>query len=482
MTGTTNLKEKTAKGFLWAAMGNGAQQLVMMLIGVVMARLLSVADYGVVAMLTVFSIVGGVLQESGFISAIGVKKRVDHSDYNAVFWFNILVGGTVYCILFFCAPLIASFNKSPQLTVLGRVMFLGFVFSSFGTAHAAYLFRNLMVRQKTSAQVAASLLSGLIGLGIAFGGGGCWSLVVMDLSYKLTYTVLVWHYSPWRPTLQIDLRPAFHMFGFSSRLLATSLLTTLNNQLLQALLGHYYPAREVGHYSQANKWNTMGCSLLTGMVGNVAQPVLAGVGEEAGRQLRIFRKMLRFTAMLSFPALGGFALIAPEFIPLLIGDKWLPCVPYLQTICIAGAIMPVSQMFSNLLISKGRSGDYLLSTACFLLLQLICVVTVYPYGIGTLLCFVVGLNLVWLLVWYALAHRLTSITLWQVATDLLPFLLATLVSLVLAALTAEVAAGRLIRLVLKVTVAVAAYAGIMQALRVTIWKECVVFLVSKFRK
>lgn len=482
MSDVDTLKEKTAKGFFWAALSNGAQQIVTMLIGIVMARLLSVEDYGMVAMLTVFSVIAGNLQESGLTSALCVKKDAGPKDFNAVFWFSVMVSVSIYCVLFLCAPWIAAFNDTPQLTTLGRVIFLGFVISSFGTASTAYLFRHLMVRQKTSSQVVASMASGAVGLATAFAGCGCWSLVAMDLSYKLTYTVLVCYYSPWRPSFSVDLRPALQMFGFGSRLLVTNVLTTLNSQLLQTLLGHFYPARQVGYYSQANKWTVMGSQLLVSMVGNVAQPVLAGVNDEAQRQVRIFRKMLRFTAMLAFPVLGALALVAPEFIPLTVGEKWNVCVPYLQTLCVGCAFWPVCQMFSNLLISKGRSDIYMYVTLLFIACQLGCVLSLCTIGVQTLLFATAGLNVLWLFVWHIATARLTQIPIWRVLADIFPFLGSALVAIAAGEGVAMPLEGNLLRLLVKSIAVIAVYASCMALLRVDIWGECVDFFLGKLRK
>ena len=477
-----NLKESVAKGFFWAAISNGAQQVVMMLIGIVLARLLDEADYGMVAMLTVFSVIAANLQEGGFYNALAVRKEARHEDFNAVFWFNVLMSAAIYVILFFTVPLIADFNHTPQLVPLGRVLFLGFVITGLGTAQAAWLFRNLMVKQKTTSQVKASLFSGLVGLAAAWWGAGCWSLVYMDLSYKAAYVLLVWHYSPWRPTLQINFRPALQMFGFGSRMLVTNLLMVVNNQLLQTLLGHFYPAGQVGQYSQANKWNTMGSTLLTGMVGSVAQPALAKVGDEEGRQLRIFRKMLRFTAFFSFPALLGLGLVAPEFIFITIGSKWMECVPYLQTLCVAGAFIPINQMFSNLLISQEKSGIYLASATAFLLCQLAAVVVLYPYGIGTLLYAVSGLNVAWLGIWFVIVHREVGLRFRHLLADIVPFLLLALLSLAAAGCAASFFSVPLVVLFVKVIVTIVVYALCMHFSGAEIWKECLAFFLGKFRK
>lgn len=477
-----NLKDSAAKGFFWAAMSNGTQQLVTLAVGIVLARLLAVADYGMVAMLSVFSVLAGCLQESGFVSALCVRKEARHEDFNAVFWFNVSVGAFVYLLLFFAVPFVAAFNHTPELTPIGRVMFAGFVVSSTGTAHSAYLFRHLMVRQRTSAQVVASMVSGVAGIGTALSGWGCWSLVVLDLTYKTVNTVMLWCFSPWRPALPVSLRPAFEMFGFSSRLLLTNVLGVLNGQLLQALLGHFYSPHRLGHYSQAGKWSNMGTQFLTGMIANVAQPVLAQVNDAADRQLRVFRKMLRFTAFMSFPLLLGLALVAPDFILITIGPKWRECVPYLQTLCVGSAFVPLCQTFSNLLISRGRSDYFMLSSCGFLVLQLVAVVVLYRRGMPALVFAVAALNVAWLPVWYAFARRLVRLTVGQLLADIVPFLCAALLALSAAAAAASLVSGLWASLSVKVAVAAVVYAATMHLSGAEIWRESLQFFMRRLRR
>lgn len=496
-----NLKERTAKGLFWSLFGNGAQQIVVMLIGIMLGRLLSPDDYGLVGMLTIFSILASNLQESGFTAALTVKKDATHADFNAVFWFSTFVSAALYIVLFFCAPLIAEYDHSPELTLLGRVIFLGFFFTSLGISHVAWLLRNIRVREKTMSQVTASLLSGFIGLGCALCGCGVWSLVAMDLSYKLTHTLMVWHWTPWHPTLHIDLRPAWRMFGFGSNLLITNSLNTINGQLLQSLMGHYYTRDLMGHYSQANKWNTLGTSLLTGMLNSVARPVLAKIEDDGNRQKRVMRKMMRFTAMLSFPAMLGIGLVA-DFVPLLMGDKWLFCVPYLQVLCIGGAFLPVNEIFSNLMISRKRSDLYMYTTTTFLVVQ-IALVWAFTSGnfpvVGSfaegsmmpLLITVVALQPTWFFVLFFVAKRLLDIRLVEVLSDVLPFALTAVVSLAAGYFAAEGIVGmsslegygaRVMLIVLKILITVAVYCSAMWFSRVTVFRECVDFALAKFRK
>lgn len=490
--GSSDLKDRTASGLFWSAFGNGAQQIVTMLTGIALARLLRVEDYGLVALLTVFSIIAGNLQESGLTSVLAVRKEVDGRHFNAVFWFSVCVSGILYAMLFLAAPLIAAFNHAEELTLLARVSFLGFFISSFGTAPAAWLFRHLMVREKTSSQVAASMISGVVGLAAAAAGCGCWALVAMDLTYKLIYTSMVWHFCPWRPSLSVSHRLWMGMVGSGSRILLANVLTTLNNQLLQGVLGHYFPLKQVGYYSQANKWTLLSSGLLSGMTSSVAQPVLATVGVNSDRQTRVFRKMLRFSAFTSFPAMAGLALVAPEFIPLAIGDKWAACVPYLMVLCAGGAFVMVNGVFTHLMIACGCPGLSLRSTATFLVCQVLLVVFFATQG--DMLPLLVGIALlqpVWMLVLTALCRRLVGISLRSVLADTLPFLSAALLMAGISGWAVgklfcdsvfHAGLWRLAPLLGKMFVAVGIYGMVMKVYHPDVFTEGMEFLKGKLLK
>ena len=477
-----SLKEKTAKGLFWGGLSNTILQFLGLVFGVCLARLLTPGDYGMVAMLMVFSLLAGAIQESGFVNAIAIKKEVTDEDYNSVFWFSILMSFALYAVLFFLAPLIASYNKTPELVSLARYAFLGFVISSFGTAQIAFLFRNMKVKQRAVSTFIASVFSGVIGITMAACGFAYWGLVTQDLCFKLIINVMYWHYSSWRPSAKVSFKPVRAMFGFSSKILATNIITQLNGQFLQALLGHFYPRADVGLYSQANKWNTMGYSVVGGMVGSIAQPVLAKVGNERERQQRVFRKILRFTAFLSFPAMFGIALIAPEFIPLALGEKWQPCVPYLQIICVSGAFIPLSQLYSNLIISNGRSSLYLISTVALLVFQLSAMLLLYPYGILTLLYAIVSINVLWLLVWHFMAAGQTGLKFTGAMADIIPFAFVSVVVMLVAQTVAEMADMLVLRLLLKILIASLLYVVSMWILRVAVARECFDFIMSRIRK
>ena len=417
-----SLKDKTAKGLLWGGISNGTQQLLNFFFGIFLARLLTPNDYGMVGMLTIFSMIAGSIQESGFISALINKKDIKHEDYNAVFWFSILTSLCLYTILFFCAPLIARFFHQPELTTLARYSFIGFVVSSTGIAHSAYLYKNLVVKQRAFLNMIALTLSGIVGVTLAYNGYSYWGIATQSITYISTIMFGYWFISPWRPSFHLNFTPLKGMITFSSKILATNIFIHLNNNIFSIILGKFYSEKEVGYYNQANKWNFMGYSLISGMINSIAQPVLTQVADDKERQLRIFRKMMRFTAFVTFPAMLGLSLIAPELITIAITDKWRKSAQMLQILCISGAFIPITNLCSNLLISKGKSNIYMWNAIALGLLQLLVMYLIHPYGIQTMIITYVCINISWLMVWHHFVHKEIHYKSTDLLMDIFPYL------------------------------------------------------------
>lgn len=474
-----SLKEKTAKGLFWGGLSNGVQQLLNLFFGIFLSRILTPDDYGMVGMLSIFSLIAGSLQESGFIAALANKREISHKDYNAVFWFSTGLSACLYLILFFCAPLIAKFYNTPQLTALARYSFLGFFIASLGIAHSAYLFRNLMVKQKAIAVTIGLVASGTIGVTMAFLGFAYWGIATQSIVYVGTVNICYWRFSLWRPTLSFDFRPLKGMLSFSSKLLATNIFNHINNNILTVILGKFYSGQEVGYFTQANKWNSMGYSVVSGTVNSVAQPVLSTLSDDRERQQRAFRKMLRFTAFISFPAMLGLSLIAPELIILSITDKWLPSASILQLLCIGGAFIPVTNLYSNLIISKGKSNIYMWNTICLGIIQLVTMLLLYPYGIRTMISIYVTINICWLLVWHYFVWREIRLSLFMALKDVLPFAVIA-AGVMAAAYYITIGITNLYLLIIsKILIAALLYTAIMWLSRSVTFRESLHYIIKK---
>ena len=419
-----SLKEKTAKGLFWGGMNNGMQQLLGLVFGIILGRLLSPSDYGLIAMITIFSLIATALQNSGFSTALVNEKEPKDSDYNSVFWFNILMGASIYIILFFSAPFIADYYHEPRLVALCRYAFIGLLFSCSGVAQAAYLYKNLRAKQLAKASITATIISSCVAAIMAWQGFSYWSLATQTNLFILISTLLRWHYSDWRPSLQIDFSFVRKAFPFSVKILISDVLTHVNNNVMNILLGRYYSAHDTGNYNQAYQWNNKCTSLVQGMVKQVDQAVLVSVRDDRERQLAVLRKLVRFAAFISFPLLLGFGIIAKEFIVLAIGEKWLVSAEYLQWLCVCGAIAPISVLLADLVISKGKSGTFMGCTLALGLLEILAMLLLYPYGISMMVKAYVAINLIWLFVWFFFVRRLTAYTLLMFLKDIIPFAFA----------------------------------------------------------
>ena len=473
-----SLKQKTAKGLLWGGISNGGQQLLNALFGIFLARLLSPADYGMVGMLTIFSLIAVSLQESGFISALNRKKDARQEDYNAVFWFNVMCSTTVYIVLFFLSPLIAAWFRQPVLVPLARLMFLSFVISSFATTPRAWLFRNLRVKQTAIITMVALVASGVTGVTLAWNGFAYWGIAWQNITYCLFITIGSWMAAEWRPTFHLDFRPLRGMIGFSSKLLATNIFTHINNNLFSLFFGRLYGERMVGYYNQANKWTGMGYNTLTGMVWSVTQPLFARLSYDDPQRMReVFRKMLRFTCFLSFPSLFGLGLIAPEFITIAITDKWLPSAQLMQLLCVGGAFMPVASLYSNFLISQGKSNVFMYNTMAQCLVQMLCMIALYPYGVEAMVVAYVVVNILWVFAWHFFVRRTMTLTLVESLRDMFPFMVLSLLAMAAAWGASLLVEGHVaLSLLVKFVVAAVTYLALMWMFGAAILKECFAYL------
>ncbi|WP_295367678.1 lipopolysaccharide biosynthesis protein [uncultured Prevotella sp.] len=469
----STLKEKTAQGLLWGGLNSGIQQLVGLAFGIVLGRLLSPSDYGMMAMISIFSLVATALQDSGFRTALTNIEHPKHEDYNSVFWFNIIMASSLYVILFLAAPLIGEYYHTPRVVPLCRYAFLSIVIASFGTAQSAYLFKHLRAKQQAEAGALAVILSSLTGVGMAFAGMAYWSLATQGLVYVGINTLLQWHFSPWRPSIHgITFAPVRHMFRFSCKILATTIMTHVNNNVLNILLGHYFTPRDTGNYNQAYQWNTKCYSLVQSMVAQVAQPVLVSLNGEEGRQKDVFRKMMRFTAFITFPLLFGFGLVAKEFIVTAIGEKWLASAQLIQILCLSGATMPLSTLFSNMIISKGRSGTFFWCTFTLGLVQIATMIMIWPMGIRTMVIAYTLLNTSWLLVWLFFVRRLIGYGYWMFFCDVMPFALAAAGVMGVAYVATMPLSNMIALLITRFIIAVVLYYVVMKLARVKILAEC----------
>ncbi len=332
------------------------------------------------------------------------------------------------------------------------------------------------MKEKAIVSLLALVLSGLVGIIMAFKGFSYWSLATQQVLYILISCIGRYACARWCPTFSVDFSPIKRMFAFSYKVLITAVLTTVNNNVLTVVFGRLFPAAAVGNYTQANKWNTMANQLVANTVAQVAQPVFTRINDDDERERRVFGKMMRFTAFLAFPAMFGLALVAPQFILATIGDKWLESIPLLQILCIGGAFIPFYTLYQNLFLSYGKSNTYMWLSIGQIVIMLTAVLACHAIGFKAMVVAFAVINILWLLVWQFFASRLIGYRLLSMLRDLMPFMLIALLVMGLTYLVTRFISNMYFLLIARILLAAALYVITMKLLRAKILEECIDFI------
>ena len=350
-----NLKEKTAKGVEWGFIDNLGGTGILAVVNLVLARLLTPQEFGIVGMTSIFITLSTSLVDSGFTGALTRKATVDEKDLNTVFYFNLLTSCVLYAVLFFTAPLIAVFFSQPVLTGVIRILGLSLIVTALSIVQKVILVRKLDFRTQAIVSVVSAVVSGAAGIWMAAAGFGVWSLVVMQLLRLALATVLLWLFSRWMPAFLFSVSSFREMFSFGGRLLLTAVISTVWSEIYSFIIGKVYAPSVLGQYSRADKFRNMVTSNVSIVMQRVTYPVLASIRDEKQRQARAYRKILRTTVLISFTSVLGLAAAAESFVLTLVGEQWVPAVGYLRILCLSGLFIPLMMCSSNIINANGRS-------------------------------------------------------------------------------------------------------------------------------
>ncbi|QBO59683.1 lipopolysaccharide biosynthesis protein [Chryseobacterium salivictor] len=379
-----NIKSKVLSGLFWQYLQRFSTQGIQLLISIILARLLLPKDFGVIALIGVFITMSSVLIDSGFSNALIQKKEADNKDFSSVFILNLVLSLFLYSVLFFIAPWVAQFYEEPLLTPVLRVIGLTIVLNALTIIQTVVLSREMQFRKSFNINVVSTIISGFIGIGMAYSGYGVWSLVFSQLTARIVSTGLLWYYIRWKPALIFSLNRIKILFHYGSKILLGALFNTLYNNVYAIVIGKQYNSTVLGYYNRGALMPTLVVDSISNSLGAVMFPALSAHQNDKPAIKRMVKRMLQNSAAIVFFLMAVLIVIAEPLVSILLTDKWLPAVPYLQLVSITVAFYPLIAINASAITSVGKSGKYLQVTMISKLLSLALIVAAIPFGVYTM--------------------------------------------------------------------------------------------------
>lgn len=353
-----SLRNKTIRGVGWSAADAFLGQGTTFVVGLVLARLLSPEEYGLISICLIFTTVLNGIVDSGFSNAIIRKKDATNEDYNTMFITNMVISVVLYALLYFSAPLISTFFAL-ELTALVRAIGLVLIINALSLTQQTNLTKKIDFKTKTKASIVSAVLSGIVGIAMAYMGYGVWALVAQQLSKQAVYTVALWILNRWMPNFHFSIESFKYMWGFGWKLLVSGLLDRLWAQMYQVVVGKFYNAATLGQYTRGREYANIFSSNITSIVQRVTYPVLAEVQDEKERMVAAYRKVIKITMFVTAICMISLGAVAEPLIYCLIGEKWYQAATFLPLICISMSLYPLHAINLNMLQVQGRSDIFL---------------------------------------------------------------------------------------------------------------------------
>ena len=355
----TSLKNKTVKGMGWSALENVIRIGVTFVVSIILARLLSPEEYGLIGILTIFIAIFEAIVDSGFTNALIRKQNATDTDYCTVFYTNLVLSIVLAAVLFLCAKPISLFFERPELVSLTQVMSSVVILNSLSLVQRARTTKAIDFKTQTKITLISSIGSGIIGIAMAFMGYGVWALVGQQISNQFLSTLFFWIYNKWIPKFVFSWRSFKEMWDFGSKLLVSCLIDTVWKEIYQVVIGKCYSPATLGLYTRAKQFSSLCSSNLTSVIQRVSYPILSSIQDDRQRLKQAYQRIIRTAMLPSFVLMLGMAAVAKTMVLVFIGEQWLGCVPLLQIICISGMLYPLHSLNLNMLQVQGRSDLFL---------------------------------------------------------------------------------------------------------------------------
>lgn len=487
-----NLKRRTARSMKWNVIDRFGSQILYAVTGVVLARLLSQHDFGLVGAVLVFQAFASLLIDSGLSSALIQRKAPSRLDYSSVLWFNIIASITLYALLFVAAPAISGwFHGGDQLTALARVMFLSLPLNAAAIVQTNLYTKQLNVRPVAIANAIGLCAGAIIGIWLAFAGYGAWAIVWQTITVAAVKTLMLWIMSKWRPLYRLSWKALWSFAGVGAGMMLTSLLNTIFQNIYAFLIGNRVGLVSLGYYSQADKWSKMMTASLSQVLTSTFVPVLSGVQDQAERFARLASKMDRVTAYILFPVMVGLAVCATPIFHILFGAKWDASIILFQLLLARGIFTVLTGLYSNYLLALGRARTIFYLEVLRDTVALVAIAITFPYmALSTSDNIVLGVEiLLWgqlaaaIVAWAAslfAVSRATAVPIRRYLADIAPYAaMAVVIGAGMLAIGNALAFSPWLALPTQVVFGAALYLGANRCLGSTVQNEALAYILPR---
>lgn len=487
----SNLKHKTARTLKWTLIDRVLQQLLYAVTGIVLARMLSQTDFGLVGAVLVFQAFASLLVDSGFSYALIQRKEPTQADYSTVLWFNLGVSAVLYLILWTAAPLIARcFQNDPRLIPLSRVMFISIILNASAIVQTNRLMKQMNVRPVTISNAVGLAAGAVAGIWMAVSGFGAWAIVWQTLVAAAVKSAILWAGCRWRPSAEFSWQRLRSFFGIGGRMMFTSFLNTLFLNLYSIFIGAFVGLKSLGYYTQSDKWSKMGIMSISQTLTSSFLPPLSAVQDDAGRFRRMTSKMNRFTAYILFPAMLGLAAMATPVFHLLFGTKWDPSILLFRLLLVRGIFTVLNALYNNYLLALGHARSIMWLEVLRDSVSVVALAITFPYmalttpddpvyGLSILLWGQLISSAVTYVATLIVVCRYVEVSPWKYLLDLAPYTALTLAVIPLILWCGSLFGSPLMQLATEAGIALVLYCGINRALGSQIQKDVLGFIRGK---
>ena len=469
---TDNLRKKTISAILWSGFEKVGLQVVQFVISIVLARILFPSDYGLIGMLAIFISISSSFIDSGFSEALIQRKVAKRVEFSTIFYFNVAVSVLFFFLLVIFAPLIAKFFNEPRLINLTRIMSLTLIISSFGMVQNTYFRKNLDFKSIAKVRFLTILISGTIGITLAYRGFGVWSLAIQGVVAAFVRVLSYWIFSNWRPVFEFSFQSLKDLFPFGSKLFVSKMMYYVFTNIYNMVIGKYFNAKELGFYVQGRNLQERPISIVEHTIEQVTFPVFASIQDDTDRLKAACRKIVKVSAFINFPAMFGLMVTAEPLVKILLTDKWLPSVIYIQILSLWGLIFTIHFLNQNILKSKGRSDLILRLSLIGNVLTSIAIIIGIKWGVVGLVVGRVTTGYIAYILCAYYINRLIIYTIIEQLSDVLPYLLISVTMAILVYLAGIPFKEQvLIKLLVQIFFGAVVYLGLARLFRLEALKE-----------